>query len=97
MEHYTFAASRLFLHGTYLKSFRGNGDLFGGFAFGSRRLSVEEWNGIMALGVAPNLARSQEQHPFVAAEDPRHTPGHQRRQRSSQQGSQAETGKVVAT
>jgi len=37
--------------------------------------------------VASNLACSQEQHPFAAAEDPGHTPGHQRRQRSCQQGS----------
>ncbi len=34
-----------------------------------------------------NLACFKEQHPFAAAEDACHTSGHQRRQRSGQQGS----------
>jgi len=34
-----------------------------------------------------NLACSKEQHAFAAAEDPRHTSGHQRRKGSCQQGS----------
>ena len=37
--------------------------------------------------VASNLACSKEQHTFAAAEYASHTPGHQRRQRSCQQGS----------
>ena len=37
--------------------------------------------------VAFSLAWSKERYPFAAAEDPCHTSGHQRRQRSGQQGS----------
>jgi hypothetical protein len=43
--------------------------------------------GLLGDMLASNLACSKEQHPFAAAEYARHTPGHKRRQRSSQQGS----------